>query len=283
METTRSAHIETPEVVSAEPVAREDARLLGLLQDLLARDGREVVARRFEVSERTLRRALSTGQLSKRLTEALERESSGSADVQLGLLRQQVKGLESRLAEMEQSRSEQARDNGTEELQQLVEGVQGRLQDVEQQLAQVVAALAELRETQGPAARLGVAESSRPYVPNRIYPTLVELEPQPDDEQVYGSQALAIITEWCKQHAEFKAHWPSVEGYVAEVRMVELEIELICEYQLTMPPADLPWQDWQRKRELQQRHARLEEARHKLRRKRIRRFFVRMLTLGLLG
>lgn len=55
METTRSAHVETPEVVSAESGAREDARLLGLLQDLIARDGREQVARRFEVSERTLR------------------------------------------------------------------------------------------------------------------------------------------------------------------------------------------------------------------------------------
>ncbi len=280
METTVSAHVETPEVVSAEPGAREDARLLGLLQDLIARDGREVVARRFEVSERTLRRALSTGQLSKRLTEALERESSGSAEVQLGLLRRQVKELESRLAELEQSRGEQARGNGAEELQQQVEGLQGRLQDVEQQLAQVVAAVTELRESQRPTAHPGVAESSRPYIPNRIYPTLVELEPQPDDDQVYGSQAFTLITEWRQQHAEFKAHWPSVEGYVAEVRMVELELELISEYELTMPPADLPWQDWQRKRELQQRHARLDEARHKLRRKRIRRVIVRLLTRG---
>ncbi len=283
METTVNGPDATPEVLSAEPRTEEDGRLVALLQDLIARDGREVVARRFDVSERTLRRALSTGQLSKRLTEALERESSGSSEVQLGLLRQQVKGLESRLVELKRSSSEQARDNGAEELQQQVEGLQGRLQDVEQQLAQVVASVTELRESQRPAAHPVVAESSRSYIPNRIYPTLVELEPQPDDEQVYGSQAFVVITEWRELHVEFKAHWPSVEGYVAEVRMVELEIELISEHELTMPPADLPWQDWQRKRELQQRHARLDEARRKLRRKRIRRFVVRLLTLGLLG
>ncbi len=270
-------------MVSAEPGTEEDGRLVALLQDLVTRDGREVVARRLEVSERTLRRALSTGQLGKRLTEALERESSGSAEVQLGLLKRQVQGLESRLDELERSSSEQARDNGAEELQQQVEGLQGRLQDVEQQLAQVGAAVTELRETQRPVARPGVAESSRPYVPNRIYPTLVELEPQPDDEQVYGSQAFVLVSKWREQHAEFKAHWPSVEGYVAEVQMVKLEIELISEHELTLPPADLPWQDWQRKQELQRRGARLDEARRKLRRKRIRRFVVRLLTLGLLG
>ncbi len=203
--------------------------------------------------------------------------------MQLGLLRQQVKGLESRLAELEQSRGEQARGNGAEDVQQQVERLQGRLQDVERQLAQVVAAVTELRESQRPAAHPGVAESSRHYVANRIYPTLVELEPQPDDEQVYGSQAFALITDWREQHAEFKTHWPSVEGYIAEVRMVELELELISEHELTTPPADLPWQDWQRKRELQRRHARVDEARSKLRRKRIRRFVVRLLTLGLLG
>ncbi len=283
METTVDTPNATPEAASAEPGAEEDGRLVALLQDLVTREGREVVARRFEVSERTLRRALSTAQLSKRLTEALERESSGSADVQLGLLRQQMKGLESRLAELERLSSEPARDNGAEELQQQVEGLQDRLQDMERQLAQVAAALAKLRESQRPAAHSVVAESGRPYIPNRIYPTLVELEPQPDDEEVYGPKAFVLITEWRQQHAEFKAHWPSVKGYVAEVRMVELELELISEHELTMPPADLPWQDWQRKRELRQRHERLEEARRKLRRKRIRRFFVRLLTLGLRG
>ncbi len=283
METTVSTPIETPEAASTEPSAEGDGRLVALLQDLVTRDGREQVARRLEVSERTLRRALSTGQLSKRLTEALERESGGSAEVQLGLLRQQVKELESRLAELERSSSEQARGNGAEELQQQVEGFQGRLPDVEQQLAQVSDVVAELRQSQRPAAHPGVAESSRHYVANRIYPTLVELKPQPDDEQVYGSQAFALITDWREQHAEFKTHWPSVEGYIAEVRMVELELELISEHELTLPPADLPWQDWQRKRELQQRHARLDEARRKLRRKRFRRFFVRLLTLGLRG
>ncbi len=283
METTLSTPKATLEVASAEPGAEGDGRLVALLQDLVTRDGREVLARRLKVSERTLRRALSTGQLSKRLTEALERESSRSAEVQLDLLKRQVKGLESRLAELERSSSEQARDNGAEELQQQVQGLQGRLQDVEQQLAQVSDVVAELRETQRPAAHPGVAEPSRPYLPNRIYPTLVELQPQPDDELVYGPEALVLITEWRRQHAEFKAHWPSVEGYIAEAQMVELELELITEHELTMPPADLPWQDWQRKRELRQRRARLEEARRKLWRERIRRFIVRLLTLGLLG
>ena len=109
------------------------------------------------------------------------------------------------------------------------------------------------------------------------------LEPRPDDEQVYGPVVFALIAEWREQHAEFKAHWPTIPGYVAEIRMVELEVELIGEHELTFSSDEPPWPNWRRRQELQDRAERLKVARTKLRKKRVRRFFLRLLTLGLWG
>ena len=92
-----------------------------------------------------------------------------------------------------------------------------------------------------------------------------------------------LVTEWREQHAEFKAQWPKIPGYVAEIRMVELEVELIVEHELSFSTDEPPWPNWRRRQELQDRAERLEVARTKLRKKRIRQLVLRLLTLGLWG
>ncbi len=280
----------TPEANVQSPDVERDGRLVGVLQDLIARDGRDAVAIQLEVSERTLRRALSTGQLSARLATKLEPLADGANDVQLDLLKRQVSALESRIAELEREAKGPAVVEDDEGLEEQVVSLEDRLQDVEQQLALVTEGLAELRESrQAAGAPTPVPAAASPqakpetYVPRRIYPERVELEPRPDDEQVYGPKVFALITEWREQHAEFKAHWPKIPGYLAEIAMVELEVELIGEHELTFSSDEPPWPNWRRRQELQDRAERLEVARTKLRKKRIRRFLLRLLTLGLWG
>ena len=276
----------TPEANVQSPDLERDERLVGVLQDLIARDGRDAVASRLGVSERTLRRALSTGQLSSGLVKKLEPLADGADDVQLDLLKRQVSALESRIAELEREANGPAVVEDDEGLREQVVNLEHRLQDVEQQLVLVGDALAELRDSK-PAAVTPAPASPQAtpttYVPRRIYPERVELEPRPDDEQVYGPEVFVLVSEWREQHAEFKAHWPKIPGYVAEIRVVELEVELIGEHELTFSSDEPPWPNWRRRQELQDRAERLEVARTKLRKKRVRRFFLRLLTLGLSG
>lgn len=60
-----------------------------------------------------------------------------------------------------------------------------------------------------------------------------------------------------------------------------LELELIEERRLTLPPGQLPWEWDQRRREARRREQRLGNARSKLRRARRRRVVATALTFGL--
>ena len=47
---------------------------------------------------------------------------------------------------------------------------------------------------------------------------------------------MPLVAEWREQRARFKAYWSSVEGLQAEVRVLEVELVLIKERRLTLPP-----------------------------------------------
>ena len=244
-------------------------RLLARLRQLVADEGRGRAADQLGVDRKTVWRVLNSVQLTPVVREALVI-------------------LDTRVSESDEGGHD---DSGVRELGHRVAILEDLLPDVERQLAQVGDALAELRDSQqaavvastpdtpAPAAASPQAEPAT-YVPHRIYPERVALEPRPDDEQVYGREVFALVTEWREQHAEFKAHWPTIPGYVAEIRMVELEVELIGEHELTFLSDEPPWSNWRRRQELQDRAERLEVARSKLRKKRIRWFILRLLTLG---
>ena len=80
-----------------------------------------------------------------------------------------------------------------------------------------------------------------------------------------------------------RGRWPTVKGLEAEVRMLQLELELIEERRLTLPPGQLPGKWDQRRREARRRAQRLGTARSNLRRARWRRRTLRILTCGLLS
>ena len=243
--------------------------LLDFLDALCEEHGQTKTAKRLGVDRKTLYRARQNGALTPRLRDALERERASS-------------------------RQEQA---GGDQLELRVASLEGRLQEVERQLAgasvtarEEVAVLREqvkaisLSRATGAGAGSGSTAGSacRSYVPHRIHPEVVTNEPQPDDEQVFGD-SFGLVAEWREQRVVFLAHWPLIEGVQAELRMVEIEVELIEQHGLTLPPDKLPWTPWQREQELSRRGVRLRSTRSALRRARLRRFVIRLLTLGLVG
>jgi len=229
-----------------------------LLRALAEEHGRGKAADRLGVDRKTIWRALDAGRLTPRLRDALEQEQAAAV-------------------------REAA---GRDQLEMRLDSLERRLQDVEQQLArglsglgQELAGLRERVETLGWPR----AETSEPLGASggaslhRSYPEVVTAEPLPDDEQVLGT-ALPLVAEWRRWLTRFERHWPAVEGLEAEVRMLRLELALIGEYSLTLPPGKVPWRWDLRERELQQRRQRLATAGRKLRRARWRRRMVRVLT-----
>ncbi|MCY3733348.1 MAG: hypothetical protein OXG42_03630, partial [Chloroflexi bacterium] len=226
-------------------------------------------AKRLGVDRKTVWRALQAGRLTPWLRNALERERQAA----------------------EQAAEREAAGGEHLELELRVEGLERRLQDVEGQLASGLGGLREdlasmrdeLKTLAWTRPNGGTADKpSTLRSPHRTYPQVVTVEPLPDDAEVFG-ESMPLVAEWRDQREQFKAHWPSVEGLEAEVRMLELELELIEERRLSLPPGQLPWVWDQRGREARRREQRLGTARSNLRRARWRRWLLRGLGLGLVG
>lgn len=241
--------------------------LIEFLRRMHKEEGKNRTAAKLRVDRKTIWRALDAGRLTPRLRDALERErqaaelaaereAAGGEHLELEL---RVEGLERRLQDVEQ---------------QLASGLSGLRQDLTG-LRNEVKTLAWTRPGGAPSGDVSTLRS-----PHRTYPHVVTVDPLPDDERVFG-EAMPLVAEWREQRALFKARWPSVEGLGAEVRMLELELELVEERRLTLPPGQLPWEWDQRRREAARRTQRLGTARSNLRRARWRRRGLSVLRLGL--
>ena len=91
----------------------------------------------------------------------------------------------------------------------------------------------------------GPATAGTPPVqrPRRVYNDVVTDEAEPGEELVYGDAATAVIVRWREARDAFAEARDALDVLNARQRRVELEIELIQEHDLTLPPATRPW-DW---------------------------------------
>ncbi len=98
---------------------------------------------------------------------------------------------------------------------------------------------------------------------------------------VYG-EAAPVIVEWRRQRiAHLDRGASGVERARAWVRMCELELVLVGDYELTLPPDTYPWDESRLGEERQRRERSLRRARRGLVRAHCWRFLRRLLTLGL--
>lgn len=254
-----------------DPAAGSDGQdqdpLIEFLRRLIKERNLNKTAKLLGVDRKTVWRALDAGRLTPRLRDALQRERQAA---ELAAQREAA---------------------GGDQLELRVEGLERRLQDVEGQLASGLTGLREelaglhdevkaLAWTRPGGAGARTETTSTHRSPHRTHPQVVTVEELPDDAEVFGD-ARPLVAGWREQRARFKAHWPSGEGLEAEVRMLELELELIEERRLTLPPGKLPWEWDQRRREARRRTQRLGTARSNLRRARWRRRIMRLITANL--
>ncbi len=263
-------------VAAADPRA---GRLGGLLQELLHTHGRLQTAELLGVSERTLRRAESGGDgrgLSEQLCKALEGyeaelPGSGALPQESAL---ELAGLNRRVDKLEKAVTEDL-----PEVKAALERLAASVEALQQQVEVLQPDGGATRSAASPQARSPARAAD---IPLRPYPQLVTSEAEAGEERVYG-RALPVITEWRRARRKRERASTTLERLRADERLLELELELVGEHHLTLPPAERPWDGLRRQGELRLLNQSLTRVRRRRRRAQLRRWGLRLLTLGLWG
>ena len=257
-------------------------RLMTLLQELVRDKGFKGAARVLELDQRTVAECAKTGQLSRRVRQALERalqEGVGSAAARQ---RERNDKLESRV----------------EGLAGEVKGVAGEIEalgkEVRRRLSAIEGAVAALRRDSaqgtgaghagaGPSqAEAGASDAGRkpPSRPTerREYPDLVTLEPVEDDEEVFGD-AWALIVEWRGLKDAHPNEGKGLAWLAEEERLRVVELTLLEDHGMTLPPEKRPLRGFDRDGQINWRRTALFDTRRARRKAEL----LGRLTFGLWG
>ena len=249
-----------------------DMRLLALLRELARDHGRKKAAAMLGVDRRTLDAGLDQGVLSRRMRRALDRALQSGLGSAAAEQRDRNDRLEERLTDMEGS-------------------FEGLAKEVRRRLAGIEGAVESLRRDDGlgggpgqvgldtseaSASGQGGKPAPRPRV-RRDYPDLVTREPADDDEEVFGD-AWTLIVEWRELKDSHPNAGKGLAWVTAQERLLEVELALLEEHGMTLPPEKQPLRGLDRSGQTNWRYAALSDMRRE--RKKVE--FLRRLTFGLL-
>ena len=255
-----------------------DAPLLDLLDALVNDRGRVAAAEALGVNYRTMMACYDSRRVSRRMRKALEefrdagtREDGGAEAGDDGAA-DEVETLRQRVAELE----EEARG-----LRGLVETQAGQLEELGRRVAQLV------REAQQRGESEPVVGEDQPSVwrpPRRRHGLpdagVVTLEEQSDEEHAFGPAA-PLVTEWRKLRTGGEVQGSRVGRARASVRRWELEVAMLGDFHLTLPPETELLDALRREDHLRWRREALAAAHREMARARRLRWLRRALTLGL--
>ena len=263
-----------------------EMRLVALLRDMIDANSVEKTAETLGVSYRTVARTARSGRLTPRMDAELERHlllGGGSAAAQQ---RERVKVLEDEVRALGQrvEALDEGLKNGLEELRRVVEkGVAETSQDVGR-LERRLASLGGGREGQSaPTPASDGTDTPSPKPQWRLHRELVTQEAEPGEEQVYG-EATPVIVRWRRTRAEYTEALKTGTALVtaeAKGSVLTLEIALIRDHELTLPPATFPWSRAERREQVWRRERSLDEARVARNRALLRRWLRRVFTLNI--
>ena len=290
-----------PETVMAGDKTTEregEQALVANLRDLIDEAGQGEAARQLGVDRKTLWRALDAGRLTPRVREALERRGANPEGAR----------RRSRLDALE--RRTELIDKDVEALAEAVEALReefGRLADLQAEALRAWErrlSAVESRQAAGTAAeppgaghdhgggmrasaRHAVEGLTRPAIgrepgagPHRAHPEVVTLRAEEAEELDYA-EAMPLVAEWRGQRiAHLDEGARRVERARALVHMLELEIVLIRDHALTLPPSAYPWDESRRRDELRRVKFVLVSARWELAHALFWRWVRLALTLG---
>ena len=255
-------------------------RLMSLLQELERDNGRKKAAEVLGVDRRTLDASLDEGVLTRRIRGALEKalqSGVGSAAAEQrdrnDRLADRLEDLEGGFEELgkeirENNRASEDRDRAIRE--EMAQGFR--------KLDQTLAGLETGRGGQDGAKANGAGpQPGRRVTLRREYPDLVTLEPAEDDEEVFG-EVWPLIVDWRELKGVHPDAGKSLSWLRTEERFLALELTLLEEHGLTLPPATFPLRGFDRNGQVNWRKTALSDTRRALR----KREFLHTLTFGVL-
>ena len=261
---------ERSEEVEVVPGRVQDVQLWDLLTGLVRDRGRVGTARALGVNFRTLAASVDSGRLSPRMRRALGEMvkagggAPGRADERVGVLERRVVSVEEEAGALRETVEAQAKHLGE---------LEGRLTKLEE--SRVEAGTTD--------SVVGDRESAEWTPPKRAYGLpdsgVVTLEAQTDEKHAFGPAA-EMVSEWRLLRAG-AATGTKVERARAEERRWELEVAMIGEFGLTLPPETEPLNESRRDDHLGWRREALQQVhRERVKAERLR-ILRRVLTLGL--
>ena len=264
-------------------------RLMTLLQELVREKGYKGAARVLEIDQATVTESAKTGQLTRRVRQALERalqEGVGSA------------------AERQRQRNEQLEER-VEGVAAEVKGVAGEVEtlgkEARRRLSAIEGEVAALRrddpqgtgaghagagpaQTEADGSERSVSGQGRkpPSKPSmrREHPDLATREPAPDDEEIFG-EAWPLIVEWRELKDAHPNDGKGLAWLAARERLLVVELALLEEHGMTLPPEKQPLRGLDRSGQVNWRRTALYDMRRALKKQELRRWTRRVLTLGL--
>ncbi len=248
-------------------------RLSGFLRELVREEGKMEAAELLGVNYKTLARAEETGKITGRMGDALERLLGTGDDPEVAKLRERVKALEGGVEAL----AKELRD-GLGEIRAAVAGSaesqgQDQAQDGEHDDG------AGRSET-GAAPPVAGLRPRQPFTERRLDPEIVTEEPAEDDQEVYGD-AWPLVEEWRRLRADHPHRGKSLSWLTTEERLLVLELAMLEEHGLTLPPEKQPLRGFGRKGQTTHRWKALADTRVALRKRKLLRWVRKVLTLWL--
>ena len=256
-----------------------DMRLLALLRELARDHGRKKAAAMLGVDRRTLDAGLDEGVLSRRMRRALDRALRSGLGSVAEEQRERNDGLEERVVEMENS-------------------FEGLATEMRRRLAGIEGAVEALRRDDGvgtgaghagagPGRAEGYGSEAGPagqdgqprqrYRVRRDYPDLVTREAAEDDEEVFG-EAWPLIDEWRGLKDTHPIKGKGLAWLTEYERLLTVELELLEEHDMTLPPEKQPLRGLDRSGQTSWRRSALSDTRRARRKAEL----LNRVTFGLL-
>ena len=253
-----------------------ELRLTALLHQLVRRRGHKGAARELGVNPRTVAGSVKQG-MSRRVREALERmlvdrdgEARDRLEDEMEGVKVEVAGVNERVAGLEGGLREGLQALGEQQAQ--------GMRRLERRLVQ-----AEAGKGGGNAVSPAAATSPAPGAGSpsrRCYPDLVTTAPDADDQEVYGD-TWPLVGEWRELWDGHPAQGKGLAWVSRRERILELEVAMLEEHGLTLPPETEPLRGLDRGAQLNWRLKALHEFRKRRARLELLRRLRQVLSFGL--
>ncbi len=257
-------------------------RLMALLQELVREKGYKGAARVLEIDAQTVTESAKTGQLTRRVRQSLERALQEGVGSAAALQRQRNEELEERVGKLEGEVEALGK-----EARRRLSAIEGEVAALRREGTQGTGAghagagpsRQDSGETEGGGPGHGRKPPSKPSM-RREHPDLATREPADDDEEIFG-EAWPLLIEWRELKDAHPNDGKGLEWLAARERLLVVELALLEERGMTLPPEKQPLRGLDRSGQVNWRRTALSDTRRALKRQELLRWARSVLTLGL--